>query len=98
MNNPSETPWDRVAASRREAVAAMPLTDEVSPLGFTTRVVALWAERRQNETLCLWGRWSLRAAIGGLLAAGVMAFFSHPQTTGGTLKVPEIEIPAFSAR
>ena len=89
--------WDRAASARREILAAMPPADDTPPPGFATRIVARWEEIRQNETVRLWSRWSLRAALGGLLTAAVMALFSSPQSTSSPLKAPEIQVPAFSS-
>jgi hypothetical protein len=98
--NPSSEPtiWDRAAAARREALAGQPAIEEVPPPGFSTRIAARWAELRQNEQFRLWSRWSLRAALGGLLTAAVMALLSSPQTSGNPLRAPEIELPVFSAQ
>jgi hypothetical protein len=99
--NPSSDPasaWDRAAAARRAVMAAQPAADEMPPPGFSTRIAARWAEVRQNEQFRLWSRWSLRAALGGLLTAAVMALLSTPPTTGSPLTAPEIELPSFSAQ
>ncbi len=99
MKPPAEiTPWDRTAAVRRAVLAGRPPEDGVPPPGFSTRVVARWSELRKNEQFRLWSRWSLRAALGGLLTAGIMALVSPPPSSGGAMTAPEIELPSFSAR
>jgi hypothetical protein len=98
MNPPSDrTAWDRAATARRDALAALPPVDELPPPGFSTRIAARWSELRQNEQFRLWSRWSLRAAIGGLLTAAIVALFSSPPVPEGPLRAPEIDLPSFSA-
>ncbi|HEX2750852.1 MAG TPA: hypothetical protein VHM91_22795 [Verrucomicrobiales bacterium] len=99
MKPPAEiTPWDRAAAARRTVLAARPPEEDLPPPGFSTRLAARWAELRKNEQFRLWSRWSLRAALGGLLTAGIMALLSAPSSSGGGMTAPEIELPSFSTR
>jgi len=96
--SPESTSWVRAATARREALAGQPAAEELPPPGFSTRIAARWAELRQNEQFRLWSRWSLRAALGGLLTAAIVALFSTPPVSGDPLRAPEIELPAFSAK
>ncbi len=94
MNPPPETPWERLVHARH---ASLPVTpEECPPPGFTTRVVARWAEMKQNEQARLWSRWSWRAALGGVLAAALMSLFTQPRAEASPLQVPEIELPSFT--
>lgn len=100
MNDPIEiTHWDRTAAARRAALASQPVPDDSLPPGFSTRIAARWAELRRNEQFRLWSRWSLRAALGGVLTAMAMTFlFSSTPSGGLRLSVPDVEVPAFTAQ
>lgn len=96
MNPPQETPWDRIVAARHRS-SGTATEEEVAPPGFSTRIVAHWAELRQNEQVRLWSRWSWRAALGGALAALLVTFFSPAPTQAVPLPAPVIELPSFPA-
>ncbi len=88
--------WDRAAALRRAVLHVEPEEDCVPPPGFTTGIVARWAELRRNERVCFWARWSLRGAITGVAAACLVLVFlpsEGNQESGPLLTAPGIEIP-----
>ena len=92
-----DTPWQRLAASARAAKVAAPARDEAAPFGFSTRVVALWRQAREEERrLALWQRVSLRAALVSMSlgALAVVATLRQPQDTGRPLlEPPAISLP-----
>ena len=98
MNPPDrQTPWEQIAAAARRRGATEPVRAEfvLPPPGFAARLAAKWAELRANETFRLWCRWSLRAALAGLLAAGIVALIpARPPAT--PLHAPGVEVPTFS--
>ena len=69
----------------------------LEPRRLAARLAARWADLRQNETFRLWCRWSLRAALAGLLVAGIMALIFPRSDSVLPLRAPEVEIPSLSA-
>lgn len=95
--SPGNTLWEQAAAAarRRTEEAAPPI--EAPPPGFSTRLADRWAELRQNETFRLWCRWSFRAAIAGVIVAGIIALASPPKPRAAPpLIPPRVEVPSLS--
>lgn len=89
------TAWQRLAAAARSAKSAAPPRDEAAPFGFSTRVVAVWRQAREEERrLALWQRVSLRTALATvtLSALAVVATARMDQRE----ERPLLEPPAFS--
>lgn len=101
MSPPADNSWERlVSAARRrgETAPAAPLP-EAPPPGFASRLASRWAELRQNETFRLWCRWSLIAAVAGLVIAGIVALLPDPAPPDAhPLSVPGVETPVLSPR
>ena len=99
-SNQSATPngrgtWERVAAAHRDALSGAE-QDLTPPLGFSTRVVARWAELRENERVCFWARWSLRAALCGTAAACLVLLLARHQDRQPLLTPPALDLPGLS--
>lgn len=99
MNSPAgKSLWEQtVAAARQGAPASAPAVPDLPPPGFATRLAACWVELRQNEAFRRWCRWSLRAALAGLIAAAAVHFFAPVPATPHPLRVPGVELPPLSA-
>jgi hypothetical protein len=101
MNPPSgDSPWDKAVATarRRERGTVEVPPAELPPPGFAARLAARWAELKQNETFRLWCRWSVRAALVGLVLAGLAALVFPPRPAHDTsLRPPRVEVPSFSS-
>lgn len=95
-----DNPWDRLAAAARQrgtARASGPQPGAL-PAGFAARLAAKWADLRQNEVFRLWCRWSVRAAVGGIVVAGIVFLWPAPKTPGlHPLTVPGVEAPSLSS-
>lgn len=101
MNPSTDNSWERLvsAARRRRDTGPTAPAAEAPPPGFAARLAARWTELRQNETFRLWCRWSLIAALAGLIIAAIVAFLPAPLPPDAhPLSVPAVETPALSPR
>jgi len=97
-NDPSTESWQRLARSVRAERAQAPGADESAPFGFATRVAALAAEKRREQLVAAWGRWSLRGAFCSLFVAGAAIFWLHsPPPAEAMFEVPDLKIPVPAA-
>ena len=95
---PDHTAWDRVATARRRCAVELADDELLPPPGFSTRVAARWAELRANERFQFWSRWSLRAAVGSLVAAFLVLLLTEgPPTRGLLFDVPAVDVPGLQA-
>jgi anti-sigma-K factor RskA len=89
--------WNRLAAAARKARAeAGADRDEAAPFGFSTRVVALWRQAREEERrLALWQRVSWRAAFASLALCAVVAVAGRQEVAQDRplLEPPSISFP-----
>jgi hypothetical protein len=102
MNPSDDNPWDRLVAAARQRGATgsvAPLAEAGPPPGFAARLAARWADLRKNEMFRLWARWSLRAALAGLVVAGIVSLLPAPETPAPhPLSVPGVDTPSISSR
>ncbi len=96
---PESSPeWQMLAAARRRALAAAPLTDDSAPFGFAQRIAARAMELRRNENIACWTRWSMRAAACAGFAATIVALIhSGSSSDAPLLSPPALEIPGLSS-
>jgi hypothetical protein len=88
--------WRRLAsAARAERRQASARKDDAAPFGFSTRVVALWRQARDEERrLALWQRLSWRAAFASLALCAMVAV---AQRGGGAdSELPLLQPPAIA--
>lgn len=98
---PADNSWERLVTAARQRGATGPVAPAAvsPPPGFAARLAAKWNELRQNETFRLWCRWSLRAAVAGVIIAGIVALLPAPKTPDHhPLSVPGVEMPTLSPR
>ncbi len=92
-------PWVSLVTASRQAAdpADAQTTNDDAPFGFATRVVAQWRDRRRNEQLAVWQRWSLRAAACSVallviaVASGIRE--QSTETASLLLPIPSLELP-----
>lgn len=98
LESESSPAWQKLAAARRRALAAMTPADESAPFGFAQRIAARAMELRRNERLACWTRWSMRAAACAGLAATIVALIhSGSGSDAPLLSAPALEIPGLSS-
>jgi anti-sigma-K factor RskA len=107
MNNEAEGPgdgrasgppaWNRLAAAARKARAeAGAGREDAAPYGFSTRVVALWRQAREEERrLALWQRLSWRAAFASLALCAIVVVAGRQEVADDRplLEPPSISLP-----
>lgn len=102
MTPPADNSWERLAAAARrrdETRPVAPPAEALPPPGFAARLAGKWAELRANETFRLWCRWSLIAAVAGLLFAAIVALVPDPLPPDShPLSVPGVAPPALPSR
>lgn len=88
--------WHRLTTAARAArESAAEGRDDSAPFGFSTRVVALWRQAREEERrLALWQRLSWRAAFASLTLCAVLAVAQRG--AGATGNPPLLEPPAIT--
>jgi len=87
------------AARQRGDTRPVPPLPDAPPPGFAARLAGKWAELRRNETFRLWCRWSLIAAVAGIIIAGIVAALPEPAPPDAhPLSVPGVETPVLSPR
>lgn len=90
--------WRRLVGAarvaRRQASAGR---DDEAPFGFSTRVVTLWRQAREEERrLALWQRLSWRAALASLALCAVVTFAQRGASADSgqlLLPPPAISLP-----
>ncbi len=100
MNPSTDNPWERLVSAARQRGDSEPVpTAAAPPPGFASRLASKWAELRRNETFRLWCRWSLIAAVAGLIIAAIVAALPHPAPPDAhPLSVPGVETPNLAPR
>ena len=97
-----DNPWERLAAAARQrgATRSVEPAIEPPPPGFAARLAAKWADLRQNEVFRLWCRWSLLAALAGIVIAGIVLLWPAPKPASPNhpLSVPGVDAPSLSSR
>ena len=98
VDPPDIRPWLDVAGAARRDLTAGLEPDVSAPLGFSTRIVAQWIERRREEASWLWQRWSFRAAalsvVIALLAVVADRTPNIPRKEEGSLlPFPQLDVP-----
>ena len=88
--------WHRLTSAARAAREAAAVgRDDSAPFGFSTRVVALWRQAREEERrLALWQRLSWRAAAASLTLCAVLAVAQRGTEAAGN--PPLLEPPAIT--
>lgn len=89
--------WHRLTTAARAARETTALgRDDAAPYGFSTRVVALWRQTREEERrLALWQRLSWRAAFASLTLCAVLAV-TQRGSGPATGNPPLLEPPAIT--
>jgi hypothetical protein len=102
MNTPDPV-WNRLttaAKARLHQPSEPDRSPEIAPLGFSTRVVALWREAREaDRRLALWQRISWRAAFASIALCGLVDVAQRTSgNPGALLEAPSLELPGFDSR
>lgn len=96
--SPDDSAWEKLAAAHRHSQTGQEPADDSLPFGFAPRVAAQAMALRREAPLSCWTRWSLRAALGAMMVAALVARLSpSPESGTSLLQPPALEIPGLAS-